>query len=326
MSNDIEVMSGGALQAQTRGEIDMQVATAKRYPRSIKAFRDEALSMATLDTETAEACFYALKRDGKSIEGPSVRLAEIVASCWGNLRVEGRVISDDGQFVTAQGTCWDVERNVVIRTEIQRRVTGRDGRRYSADMVAVTGNAAMSIALRNSIFRVVPNAYTNSIYEAARKVAVGDERTLVDRRAKALAWFAKAGATEQRVLEYLSRPSIDDVKLDDLAALQGLRTAIQDGTTTLDQAFARKPEPESAAKPETGMAGLRAKVAKPEPKPATTATPAPEAPPAEAPAQPDAPADVDPEEVCPVCDRHQPKLRGQMDAKHGCYDCNGVRK
>jgi len=32
---------------------------------------------------------------------------------------------------------------------------------------------------------------------------------------------------------------------------------------------------------------------------------------------------TDPAEVCPVCGRHQPDLRGQMDARSGCPECGG---
>lgn len=312
MSNDIvEVVENGALQVQTRGEIDMQVATAKRYPRSIKAFRDEALSMAILDVDTAEACFYVLRRGTSTIEGPGVRLAEIVASCWGNLRVEGRIIDDDGRFVVAQGTCWDVQNNVVIRTEVRRRVTGKSGQRYSDDMIAVTGNAAISIALRNAIFRVVPSAYTHAIYEAARKVAVGDAKTLEVRRGNAFAWFSKSGASADRVLEHVGRASVEDCGLGELAILQGLRTAIMEGTTTIDQAFPAKADPAAVA---PGMAGLRAvTMGKPAiAAPAESAKPVPTAAP-------------DPAEVCPVCHRHQPDLRGQMDAISGCPECGGKK-
>ena len=268
--------------------------------------------MATLDVETAEACFYVLKRDGKSIEGPGVRLAEIVASCWGNLRVEGRIIADDGRFVVAQGTCWDVERNVVIRTEVQRRVTTKNGQRYSDDMIAVTGNAAMSIALRNAIFRVVPSAYTHAIYEAARRVAVGDERTLVDRRSKAFAWFTKAGVETAKVLEHLGRASVEDVKLDDLGVLQGLRTAIQEGSTTIDQVFAPKAAPATEA-PKKGMAALNKATQKLDEAKQPEATPEPEQ------------VKLDAAEVCPVCSVHEPKLRGLMTIADGCPSCKGVK-
>ena len=50
--------------------------------------------MATIDAEVAGSCFYKLSRGGKTIEGPSVRLAEIVASAWGNLKFGARIIDE----------------------------------------------------------------------------------------------------------------------------------------------------------------------------------------------------------------------------------------
>ena len=145
------VAEEGLVSAISRSEIDQQIATARRYPRSIKRFRDEALQMVTLSESVAEQCIYALPRDGKTIEGPSARFAEVVASAWGNCRAGARVINDAGEFVTAQGVFHDLERNVAITYEVQRRITDKHGKRYKADMIGVTANAACSIALRNAI-------------------------------------------------------------------------------------------------------------------------------------------------------------------------------
>ena len=53
-----------ALTQITKGEVDQQVSTAKRYPRDLAKFKRDAESMATLDQETAEACFYVLRHSG----------------------------------------------------------------------------------------------------------------------------------------------------------------------------------------------------------------------------------------------------------------------
>src|SRR3954451_2190446 len=84
--------TGQALDAQTRGEIDIQIATAHRFPRSVKKSLQEALSLATVDEDTAGACGYELPARAGSdsnepIKGPSIRLAEIFASCWEYLRI-----------------------------------------------------------------------------------------------------------------------------------------------------------------------------------------------------------------------------------------------
>ncbi|MDV2922695.1 hypothetical protein, partial [Klebsiella pneumoniae] len=90
-------------------------------------FRNEVLQMVTLNEKVAGECIYALPRDGKTIEGPSARFAEVVASAWGNGRAGARVVSDQGEFVTAQGVFHDLQRNVAITYEVQRRITNKQG-------------------------------------------------------------------------------------------------------------------------------------------------------------------------------------------------------
>lgn len=233
-----EVQAISTVEQLTRGEIDIQVATAKRFPRSLKMFKQRALEMATLDQETAESCIYALPRDGKTIEGPSARLAEILASAYGHMRIEGRPTDDDGRFVTSRGTSWDIQNNVLVAFEVKRRVTSKAGRRFSDDMVTVTTNACTSIALRNAVLKNIPKAFWGPIYEAAKKVAVGDATTLVNRRVVMLEYFLKMGVTNDRVFALLQITGVEDITLDHLATLKGLATAIKDGDTSVDEAFA----------------------------------------------------------------------------------------
>src|SRR5208283_3977139 len=115
----------GILAVLNKSEIDQQIATAKHYPRSIKQFRNEALQLATLDEQTAEECIYALPRDGKTIEGPSARFAEILGYSWGNCRIGARSLGDDGDFVKSQGMFYDLEKNVAITYEVSRRITDK---------------------------------------------------------------------------------------------------------------------------------------------------------------------------------------------------------
>jgi hypothetical protein len=233
----IEVRPSLALEAQTHAEVDVQIATARRYPRSVRTFIDEALAMATLDEDVAGSCFYALPRDGKTIDGPSVRLAEIVASAWGHMRVQARIADEDERFVTARGEAWDIQRNVAIAFETRRRITDKKGKKYSDDMVMVSGNAASSVALRNAIFKVIPSAFWRPIYLKCREVAVGKADTLVSKRTAMLAYFQKMGVDEPRVLATLDLRGVEDIGLEQLATLRGLATAVKEGETTVDEAF-----------------------------------------------------------------------------------------
>ncbi len=240
-----------------RAEIDTQIATAKRYPRSIKRFHAAAIEMATLSEDVAASCFYSLPRGGKAIEGPSARLAEIVANAWTNLHAETRIVNEDERFITARSVVWDVESNVRIAFEVRRRITDKKGNTYNDDMIGVTANAASSIAFRNAVFKVVPSAFTQDIYRAAREVAIGNAETLGARRSKMMDYFAKMGITSERVCALLEVAGVEDIKLDHLAKLRGLATAIKDGDTTIEDAFPETSKKSGAASAAAAIAKLR---------------------------------------------------------------------
>lgn len=251
----------------TRGEVDMQVATAKRWPRSIKAFKQSALAMAVRTPEVARSCFYVLPRGGKKIDGPSVRLAEIVAATWGNMRCEARVLSADEKLLTAQATAWDMQTNVLIRREVQRRITDKHGRRYGDDMLVVTGNAACSIALRNAIFTVVPRSFVDDLFLHCKKVAGGERGSLGDAKKYWLTWYAQRDVTQTQILELLGKPGLDDVDIEDITTLQGLSTALAEGETSLEELFGPADKRDKNGVRKFGFAARQAKADQPAQQP-----------------------------------------------------------
>lgn len=230
-------VESGAVGAIVKSEVEAQIGAAHRYPRSVAKFLREAATLATITQEIAESCIYSLPRGGKLIAGPSVRLAEIVASAYGNLHIGARVIEVDEKDVTAQGVAWDLEKNLRVSLETKRRITNKHGKRYDDDMITMTGNAAASIALRNAVFRVIPRSYVNAIYEKCRQVAVGNAQTLDARRAQVLERLTKIGVPQDRVLAKLEKRGVEDIGLEDLETLIGLGTAIKNGEVRIDEVF-----------------------------------------------------------------------------------------
>jgi hypothetical protein len=141
--------------------------------------------------------------------------------------------------VTAQAVFHDLEKNVAITYEVQRRIVDRQGRRFKTDLIGVTANAACSIALRNAILKGVPKAFWADLYESARSTAIGDMQTLANRRARALGVLHKMGVQPAQVFAYLGIGGEEDLTLEHLGTLFGLTTAIRDGDTTPEQAFAK---------------------------------------------------------------------------------------
>jgi hypothetical protein len=223
--------------AIAKSEIEAQITAAHSYPRSVSRFLREATGLATISVDVAESCIYSLPRAGKAITGPSVRLAEIMASSYGNLQVAARIVDVEDTEIIAQGMAWDTEKNLRCVVETRRRITDKHGRRYNEDMITVTGNAAASIALRNAIFRVVPRAYVDSVFERVRQTALGKASTLAARRSQVLERLALMGATQDRVLAALDVRGVDDITLEHLELLIGWGTAAKNGDRTIDELF-----------------------------------------------------------------------------------------
>lgn len=255
MDREIPVADTATMLAITRAEIDGQIATARAFPRSVTAFMREATELVTLEADMAEACIYALPRDGKTVAGPSARFAEVIQHSFGNNRGGARVVAEEDGFIVAQGVYHDLEKNVQVTMEVRRRITDKHGRKFKPDMIGVTGNAAASIAHRNAVLKGIPKALWLPIYEAARRVAVGDVTTLVERRTKALAWFQNVNVTPEQVCKKLGVEGIDDIGLPELEVLTGLRTAIRDSSITPEAAFA--PDVETAVNAPTSKDAVK---------------------------------------------------------------------
>ena len=221
-------------------EIAQQIATARTYPREVSQFINRATSLACLNEDVAAECFYAVPRAGKNIEGPSIRLAEIVANTWGNCRVASRIIDEGDEFVVAQGLFHDLETNTAITSEVRRRITTKNGTRFGPDMINVTANAAASIAMRNAVFKGIPKAFWVSIYQDARRCAIGDIKTLANKRADAIEFLQKYGVNEERLFAALEVGSVEEITLEHLATLKGAVQAIKSGEVSPEEMF---PEP-----------------------------------------------------------------------------------
>ena len=234
-AQEVQVVQVDAVE---RANVDSQVATAKRYPRNIKRSIDNSIVMATMDSETAQSCGYALPRGGKPITGPSVHLAKIVVSNWGNMRTEAKVVQITDKQIISRGTCWDLEANVASAFEVRRSIVDGKGKRYSDDMITVTGNAANSIAYRNAVFSVVPKAVVDKVYKAAQRFITGDlsdEEKLIKRRTDAINHFNEEwGITEAEVIRLCGKQTVNQIRANEIALLLGMAQSLKDGDTTVE--------------------------------------------------------------------------------------------
>jgi phosphoribosylformylglycinamidine (FGAM) synthase PurS component len=242
----VQVNQAEMLQAINRSEVDMQISTAKAYPRDVQAAIKRIEDLASLDRETAEDCFYVLRRNGATgqttIEGLSVRMAEIIAGAWGNLRVQARIIGNDGKTITAQAVCHDLETNFAVSVEVKRRITDKNGKTYSEDLQVVTGNAACAIAFRNAVLKVVPKAITKKAINNIKQVALGKALDVETSRQNCIANFAKLGVTAEMLCQYLDIKSVEEIGKEQIFELRATWNAIKEGTTSVQETFVQPQE------------------------------------------------------------------------------------
>lgn len=235
-------MTSDALAILNKSEIEQQVEIARKYPRSIDAFRKKLDQYTNLSESIALSMFYSLKRrsaDGteKIIPGPSVRFAETVLPCWGNSRAGIRILGEQGNVAVAQGLFFDCESNVGINVEAQRSILDKNNKKFKSDMIVMTGNAAGSIAYRNAILRCVPRALYLDIYEKCKRTAVGEAISFATQVSKAVEEFSKQGVTQVALLNALGAPSIRDITADHILAMRAMFSDIQKGDKTIEDVF-----------------------------------------------------------------------------------------
>src|SRR5262245_1670807 len=212
------------------------IASARRNPR------DEAAAYARIMTAckrpglAAEAT-YAYTRGGSKIEGPSIRMAEVLARAWGNLSY-GVVELDqrDGES-ELMSYCWDLETNV--RAEMVFRVPhSRDAKEngkpvqkaLESSRDVYENNANMgSRRLRACILRIIPGDVVDDALTACDKtLREGSDEPLADRARKMVAAFAELGISGAMIETKIGH-KLDAVSPAELAKLRKVYTAIKDG-------------------------------------------------------------------------------------------------
>lgn len=97
-------------QQRAIAEAQAAMVVAKRFPRDVVKAMDRIMQACTRPA-LAEAAVYQYARGGSNIEGPSIRLAEVLAQNWGNIRcgvIEASRKMGESECIAY---AWDLETN-----------------------------------------------------------------------------------------------------------------------------------------------------------------------------------------------------------------------
>jgi hypothetical protein len=221
-------------------EAQGKLVIAKRFPRDeVQAYN--RVAQACQRKGIAEKAFYSYNRGGGTVSGPTIRFAEELARCWGNIDYGIKELSQDEGKSEMQAYAWDLETNaqsVQNFTNPHIREVGGKAKILTSQRDIYEINANMGARrLRSRILAILPTDLVDmAINECKRTLAGNNDEPLIDRVKKMVVAFGKLGVTQEQIEKRLGR-KVDTMTIDDFTDYIGIYNAIKQGESKIAEWF-----------------------------------------------------------------------------------------
>ena len=224
-------------------EAQGKLILAKRFPRDEGMAFDrvmEACSRGGL----ANVAFYKYKRSGGAVEGPSIRLAEEMQRCWGNIESGLRELSRKPGVSEMEAFAWDYETNNLSSQRftvrhLRDRTEGSVDLTSERDIYEITANMGQR-RVRARILAVLPSDLVEAAIHQCKKTLAGDNKVPLADRIKAMIMrFKDVGVTADMLGEHLGH-ALDVTTPDEIVSLTGIYNSLKDGDTKAADWFGAK--------------------------------------------------------------------------------------
>lgn len=265
-------LSAGTQQREI-AEVQAAMMIARLNPRDPIAAMDRILQACTRPT-LAESALYSYSRGGADVTGPSIRLAETLAQCWGNFQFGVRELEQRNGESTVEAFAWDIETNtrqvkvfqVPHERHTKRGVTRLTDPRDIYELVANQG----ARRLRACILGVIPGDVTETAVKQCdatlqTKVEITPDliRTLIEK-------FAEFGVTKEHIEARIQR-HIESILPAQVVQMRKVYNSLKDGMSQPSDWFEIAPATPAV---DPAVADLNSEIAKQQP----TTAPRPAAP------------------------------------------------
>lgn len=226
-------------------EAQGKLIIAKRFPRDeIAAF---AKAKAACQRKGfAEKAFFSYPRGSSTVQGATIRFAEELARCWGNIDYGIKELSQDNGKSEMQAYAWDLETNAISIqnfTNPHTRESGKTTYTLTSQRDIYENNANMGARrLRSRILAILPADYVEAMINECKETLKGNNsEPLIDRIKNMVVKFEKLGVTRKQLETRLKR-KIDTMTLDDLTEYIGIFNAINHGESKASEWFESEKE------------------------------------------------------------------------------------
>lgn len=226
-------------QERAVAEVQAAIILARRFPRDPVQATDRILNACTRPG-LAEGALYTYSRGGTEISGPSIRLAEAMAQCWGNLSFGIRELEQRDGESTVEAFAWDLETNVrqtkVFQIAHERHskkgVTKLSDPRDIYELVANNG----ARRLRACILGVIPGDVTEEAVKQCEVTMRSTADTSPDAIQKMVKVFAEFGVTKEQIEKRIQR-RIDTIQPAQVISLRKIYASLKDGMSNPEDWF-----------------------------------------------------------------------------------------
>lgn len=232
-------------------EAQSKLYIAKTFPRD----ESEALTKmrrACSRESLASKAFYKFPRAGQDITGPTIRFAEELARCWGNIDYGIKELSRDEGKSEMQAYAWDLETNTMSvqnftnphkreKNDKKTRQVVMEDLTSQRDIYENNANMA-SRRLRARILAVLPAWFVDEAIQACQATLTGGGKASFDeRKTNLITEFDRLGIPASKLKFYLGHDAMK-MDTDEFLDLIGIFNSIKSGERKAAEWF----DPDSA--------------------------------------------------------------------------------
>lgn len=222
-------------------EVQGAIIIAKKFPRC-QFTAEKNIMNSCKRLSLAESALYSYPRGGSQITGPSIRLAEVLAQCWGNLDFGIRELEQRAGESTVVAYCWDLETNVrqakVFIVPHERKARGKIEKLIDPrDIYELIANYGAR-RLRACILGIIPGDIVESaIAECDRTMKMGHKNAPIADRIKIMIQAFEPFSVNIEMIEKRLAHKIDATSDIELVALRKILVSLKDGMSKREDWF-----------------------------------------------------------------------------------------
>ncbi len=230
-------------------EVKGQIFMARQFPRNVIQSEKRILDNCKRPS-LAEVAVYSYPRGGTKVEGPSIRLAEVLAQNWGNLAFGVKELEQREGESVAMAYAWDLETNVrqeKVFTVPHSRKAGNSIKKLTdpRDIYELVANNGAR-RVRACVLGIIPGDIVEKAVEECNKTLQGNNtKPLKERLANAISAFKDNYRVTQEQIEERMGYNLSAFTERDYADLIKIYTSIKDGMSKADDWFDKKAKQEN---------------------------------------------------------------------------------